>query len=167
MPAAEKVDFVDGLNTLCGAGDAKSRHGIAIHVYACNTSMENRAFYNSDGDFLIVPQQGALDILTEFGKIYVKPNEICVIQQGMRFAVNVSGPSRGYICEVYDGHFVLPSLGPIGANGLAHPRDFLTPTVWFEDRDVEDFQVISKFQGALFTASQSHSCFDVVAWHGE
>lgn len=76
--------------------------------------MENRAFYNSDGDFLIVPQQGALDITTEFGKIYVEPNEICVIQQGMRFTVNVDGPTRGYILEVYDGHFRLPDLGPIG-----------------------------------------------------
>lgn len=109
-----KVDFVDGLSTICGAGEAKGRHGIAIHIYACNTSMENRAFYNSDGDFLIVPQQGALDITTEFGKINVAPNEICVIQQGMRFSVNVSGPSRGYICEVYDGHFKIPDLGPIG-----------------------------------------------------
>lgn len=114
VPTTKKVDFVDGLSTICGAGDAKSRHGIAIHVYACNASMENRAFYNSDGDFLIVPQQGALDITTEFGKISVAPNEICVIQQGMRFSVNVSGPSRGYICEVYDGHFKIPDLGPIG-----------------------------------------------------
>lgn len=110
----EKIDFVDGLHTVCGAGDIKSRHGIAIHIYMCNSSMENRAFYNSDGDFLIVPQEGALDIVTEYGKIYVEPNEICVIQQGMRFAVNVTGPTRGYICEVYNGHFKIPDLGPIG-----------------------------------------------------
>lgn len=110
----EKIDFVDGLHTVCGAGDAKSRHGIAIHIYMCNSSMENRAFYNSDGDLLIVPQEGALDIVTEFGRIYVEPNEICVIQQGMRFAVNVTGPTRGYICEVYNGHFKIPDLGPIG-----------------------------------------------------
>lgn len=80
----------------------------------CNTSMNNRAFYNSDGDFLIVPQQGALDVVTEFGKIFVEPNEICIIQQGMRFSINVTGPTRGYILEVYDGHFKLPDLGPIG-----------------------------------------------------
>jgi homogentisate 1,2-dioxygenase len=85
-----------------------------VHVYTCNASMENRAIYNSDGDFLIVPQQGPLDVITEFGRIYVEPNEICVIQQGMRFAVSVDGPSRGYILEVYDGHFQLPDLGPIG-----------------------------------------------------
>lgn len=51
--ASSKVDFVDGLHTICGAGDPLSRHGIAIHVYLCNASMDNRAFYNSDGDFLI------------------------------------------------------------------------------------------------------------------
>lgn len=109
-----KVDFVEGLSTICGAGDAKSRHGLAIHVFTCNTSMKDRAFYNSDGDFLIVPQQGSLDIVTEFGKLFVEPNEICVIQQGMRFSVNVVGPTRGYILEVFDGHFKLPDLGPIG-----------------------------------------------------
>lgn len=115
VPAAnEKVDFVDGLSTICGAGDAKTRHGLAVYVFACNVSMNDRAFYSSDGDFLIVPQQGDLDITTEFGKILVKPNEICVIQQGMRFSVNVNGPTRGYILEVFDGHFRLPDLGPIG-----------------------------------------------------
>lgn len=109
-----KIDFVDGLSTICGAGDPKTRNGLAIHVYTFNSSMENRAFYNSDGDLLIVPQEGALDIITEFGKLFVEPNEICVIQQGMRFSVNVNGPARGYILEVYDGHFKLPDLGPIG-----------------------------------------------------
>lgn len=29
--------------------------------------MDNIAFYNSDGDFLIVPHEGDLDITTEFG----------------------------------------------------------------------------------------------------
>ena len=53
-------------------------------------------------------------IQTEFGKMKVRSNEIAVIQQGMRFSVDVYGPSRGYILEVYDGHFILPNLGPIG-----------------------------------------------------
>lgn len=153
--------------------------------------MVNRAFYNSDGDFLIgehlnaflcfpsqfslffvclfvfqVPQTGTLDITTEFGRLSVAPNEICVIQQGMRFAVHVTGPSRGYILEVFDGHFRLPDLGPIGANGLANKRDFLTPVAWFEDREVPGFEMVSKFQGALFVAIQGHSPFDVAAWHG-
>lgn len=52
------------------------------------------------------------------------------------------------------------------SNGLAQPRDFLTPTAWFEDRDVDNYEIISKFQGVLFKALQNHSPFDVVAWHG-
>jgi homogentisate 1,2-dioxygenase len=160
------VDFVQGLNTLCGAGDPKGRHGCVVHIYSCNASMEKRAMYNSDGDFLIVPQQGTLNITTEFGKMTVAPNEICVIQQGMRFSVNVDGETRGYILEVFDAHFKLPDLGPIGANGLANPRDFEIPSAWYEDRDIPGFQVISKYQGALFVAEQDHSPFDVVAWHG-
>lgn len=42
----------------------------------------------------------------------------------------------------------------LGANGLANPRDFLTPVAWYEDREVKGYQVISKFQGHLFQASQ-------------
>ena len=41
-----------------------------------------QAMYNSDGDFLIVPQQGTLNITTEFGLIRVEQQEICVIQHG-------------------------------------------------------------------------------------
>ncbi|KAL4710877.1 hypothetical protein ACJJTC_002507 [Scirpophaga incertulas] len=165
-PAKEQVDFVNGLHTVCGAGDPRARHGVAIHVYLCNRSMDRSAFYDSDGDLLIVPQQGVLKITTEFGKMEVAPNEIAVIQLGMRFAVHVDGPSRGYILEVFDGHFKLPDLGPIGANGLANPRDFSTPVAHYEDLEIPDFRIISKYQGALFEASQGHSPFDVVAWHG-
>ncbi|XP_053226939.1 homogentisate 1,2-dioxygenase isoform X2 [Podarcis raffonei] len=162
-----KVDFVTGLHTVCGAGEPRSREGLAIHIFTCNSSMINRCFYNSDGDFLIVPQQGKLLITTEFGKLLVEPNEICVIQQGMRFSVEVFGETRGYILEIYGGHFELPDLGPIGANGLANPRDFLVPVAWYEDRQVaEGYTVVNKYQGKLFTAQQSSSPFNVVAWHG-
>ena len=84
-----------------------------------------------------------------------------------RFSIEVTGPTRGYILEVYDTHFQLPNLGPIGANGLAAPRDFLSPTAAFENREIPTgYQIISKYQGALFVAMQYHSPFDVVAWHG-
>ncbi|XP_075234479.1 homogentisate 1,2-dioxygenase [Lycorma delicatula] len=159
------VNWINGLHTVCGAGDIAGQSGIAIHVFLCNKSMKNVCCYNSDGDFLIVPQYNTLNITTEFGKLLVEPNEICVIQRGMKFSVDVYGPSRGYVLEVFGGHFQLPYLGPIGANGLANPRDFLSPVAWFEDRGCE-FTVISKFQGKLFEAKQSHSSFDVVAWHG-
>jgi homogentisate 1,2-dioxygenase len=61
-----------------------------------------------------VPQQGTLHLTTEFGLLKVDVGEIVVVQQGMRFAVEVSGAARGYVLEVYDAHFVLPNLGPIG-----------------------------------------------------
>ncbi|XP_065057424.1 homogentisate 1,2-dioxygenase-like [Rhopilema esculentum] len=161
------TDFVEGIATVCGAGDPRMRSGLSIMVYVCNIEMKNKCLQNADGDLLIIPQQGVLGITTEFGRMTVEPNEICVIQQGMRFSVHVQGPSRGYILEVYDGHFELPCLGPIGANGLANPRDFLTPVASFEDKSPDGgFEVINKYQGCLFKTVQMHSPFDVVAWHG-
>ncbi|XP_069886233.1 homogentisate 1,2-dioxygenase isoform X2 [Dipodomys merriami] len=159
----KKVDFVRGLHTLCGAGDIRSNNGLAVHIFLCNISMENKCFYNSDGDFLIVPQKGKLLIYTEFGKILVEPNEICVIQRGMRFSIDVFEETRGYILEVYGVHFELPDLGPIGANGLANPRDFLIPVAWYEDRQVPGgYTVINKYQGKLFAAKQDPSIFTVL-----
>lgn len=111
-------DFVDGLRHVAGAGNATVRHGANIYVYCCTKSMTGarRVMCDSDGDLLIVPQQGALRVRTEFGRLLVQPNEICVIMQGMRFAVDIEadGSARGYVLEVYDGHFELPNLGPIG-----------------------------------------------------
>lgn len=80
--------------------------------------------------------------------------------------MEISENSRGYILEVFGQHFVLPDLGPIGANGLANPRDFLTPEAWYEDREVDGYEIIAKYQGKLFVTTQNHSPFDVVAWHG-
>lgn len=159
------TDFVDGLYCMVGAGSPQLRTGFAVHMYLCNKDMVDRAFTSADGDMLIVPQQGALDVQTEMGNLHVKPLEIVVIPKGIRFAVKVSGPSRGYITEVFQGHFTIPDLGPIGANGLANQRDFLTPVAAYEDVD-KSFELIHKYQGKLFIADMDHSVFDVVAWHG-
>uniref|UniRef100_A0A673BDB4 Homogentisate 1,2-dioxygenase n=1 Tax=Sphaeramia orbicularis TaxID=375764 RepID=A0A673BDB4_9TELE len=167
----KKVDFVAGLHTICGAGDAKSRNGIGIHIYTCNTSMVDRCFNNSDGDFLIVHSGSIRPIFhTEHPIFYFTITEIVLLfffQQGMRFSVDVFGETRGYILEVYGAHFELPDLGPIGANGLANPRDFLCPVAWYEDRQVATgYTVINKYQGKLFACQQDFSPFNVVAWHG-
>jgi homogentisate 1,2-dioxygenase len=53
---------------MAGNGDPTLREGIAIHMYAANKSMEKKAFCNNDGDFLILPQQGRIDVQTEFGR---------------------------------------------------------------------------------------------------
>ena len=73
--------------------------------------------------------------------------------------------ARGYICENYGTQFRLPDLGPIGANGLANPRDFETPVAWYEDLEGEMEQV-AKFGGNLWSCAIGHSPLDVVAWHG-
>ncbi|RHZ68909.1 hypothetical protein Glove_292g35 [Diversispora epigaea] len=163
-----KENFIEGLNTLAGAGEPSVKHGLAIHIYLAYTNMINTAFYNSDGDFLIVPQQGRLDITTEFGRMMVSPGEITVIPRGIKFSVNLpDGPSRGYILEVFDNHFELPDLGPIGANGLANPRDFQTPIAHYEnDKLNNDYNVVNKYVGQMYVVKQDHSPFDVIAWHG-
>jgi homogentisate 1,2-dioxygenase len=162
----EKADFLDGIITLGGNGDPAFQTGVAIHIYAANASMEDRFFYDADGELLIVPQDGSLKFHTELGIIGVAPGEICVIPRGVKFRVVLDGESaRGYICENYGLTFRLPELGPIGANGLANSRDFLTPNAAFEDRD-GPFQMVSKFLGRLWVAEIDHSPLDVVAWHG-
>eukprot|EP00993_Chasmostoma_nieuportense_P000234 NODE_1216_length_1603_cov_26.506098_g1147_i0.p1 GENE.NODE_1216_length_1603_cov_26.506098_g1147_i0~~NODE_1216_length_1603_cov_26.506098_g1147_i0.p1 ORF type:complete len:490 (+),score=111.76 NODE_1216_length_1603_cov_26.506098_g1147_i0:88-1470(+) len=161
----DPTDWVQGLVTVCGAGSPEMKAGMAIHMYACNQSMERKTFMTSDGDLLIVPQQGTLSIQTEFGLLTVAPGEICVIQRQMKFKVLVAEPSRGYIAEVYDSHFVLPDLGPIGANGLANPQHFLTPSAHYEDT-CDTWRLVHKFGGQLFAAEMDHSPFDVVGWHG-
>ncbi|VAI67988.1 unnamed protein product [Triticum turgidum subsp. durum] len=166
-PRDVDLDFVDGLYTVCGAGSSFLRHGFAVHMYAANKSMDGCAFCNADGDFLIVPQQGKLLITTECGKMLVPPGEIVVIPQGFRFAVDLpDGPSRGYVSEIFGAHFQLPDLGPIGANGLASARDFLSPTAWFEQAHRPGYVIVQKYGGELFTATQDFSPFNVVAWHG-
>ncbi len=162
----ESTDFVDGLVTMAGNGDPITQSGCGIHLYATNRSMVDRFFYNADGELLIVLQQGRLRFATELGRIDVEPQEIIVIPRGLRFRVELLDESaRGYICENFGANFRLPDLGPIGSNCLANPRDFLTPTAWYEDR-MGQFELVAKFAGNLWSAKIDHSPLDVVAWHG-
>ena len=163
---AEPVNFVEGMVTMGGNGDPELQVGVAIHIYAANRSMEKCYFYDADGEMLIVPQQGALLMRTELGVLRVAPGEICVIPRGIKFQAELpDGDSRGYICENYGTAFRLPELGVIGANGLANPRDFLTPVAAFEDA-AGSYRITSKFLGNLWEAEINHSPLDVVAWHG-
>jgi homogentisate 1,2-dioxygenase len=148
--------------------------------------MEDRFFYNADGEMLIVPELGGLVIYTELGVVEVNPGEVCCLPRGLKFRVLVNAErgmrnadsganpksqipnpksARGYVCENYGQQFRLPDLGPIGANGLANPRDFETPVAWYEDREGKMEQV-AKFGGLLWSCEIDHSPLDVVAWHG-
>jgi homogentisate 1,2-dioxygenase len=162
----QATDFVDGLRTIAGNGSPDAHGGCGIYWYVANRSMQERFFYDADGELLLVPQLGKLRVATELGVIDVEPQEIVVIPRGLRFRVELpEGQARGYICENFGAPLRLPDLGPIGSNGLANPRDFLTPVASYEDRE-GDFELIAKFAGQLWSAPIGHSPLDVVAWHG-
>ncbi|MBD8563006.1 homogentisate 1,2-dioxygenase [Oxalobacteraceae sp. CFBP 8763] len=160
------TDFIDGWVTMAGNGSAEAMTGCAVHLYAANQSMDGRYFYNADAELLIVPQLGRLRIATELGVLDVEPQEIAVIPRGVRFQVTLpDGEARGYLCENFGALLQLPDMGPIGSNGLANPRDFLTPVAQYEDIE-GDFELVTKFGGRLWRAPIGHSPLDVVAWHG-
>lgn len=153
--------------------------------------MTRQAFVNNDGEFLVVPQRGTLDIQTELGYLRVGPGSVAVLPPGFRFSVAIASPSEtpaasGYVLEVFGTHFRLPELGPLGANGLAHVRDFQYPVASFDvdfDRPAArapagsgpvsgshplapGWEVVTKLAGRTYLYAQGHTPFDVVAWHG-
>ncbi len=160
------ADFIESLATLGTNGDASGRSGVAIHLYRATRSMTDRVFYDADGELLLVPQQGNLRLHSEFGPLEVRPGEIAVVPRGVRFRAELpDGPAAGYVCENYGALFRLPELGPIGANGLANPRDFLVPCAAFEET-TGGCELVAKFEGHLWATTLDHSPLDVVAWAG-
>ncbi|WP_199554108.1 homogentisate 1,2-dioxygenase [Sandaracinobacteroides hominis] len=158
------ADWLDGLHTLAGNGSAEEATGVSVHLYACNRSMTGRAFASFDGEMLFVPQAGALEIVTEFGAMTVPPGHVALVPRGCRFRMDVDGPSRGYVLENHGALFRLPDLGPIGSNGLANARDFLSPAARTEPD--APTQIVVKLGGQFWETALPHSPFDVVAWHG-
>ena len=162
----KNTDFIDGLVTIAANGNMATQAGIGIHIYLANKSMQNRYFYNADGEMLFVPQMGAVLMHTECGIMHVKPGEICVIPRGIKFKVELlDKTARGYICENYGAAFDLPERGPVGSDGYANDRDFLTPVAAYEDID-ETCEIVCKFNGDMYACEQDHSPLDVVAWVG-
>ncbi len=162
--AETPLDFIDGLRTVVVNGDADAQTGMAAHLVLANRSMQ-RALVNTDGEMLLVPQQGTLVITTELGVLQVAPGEVALLPRGLAFRVAVSGPTRIYVCENHGAPFRLPELGPIGSNGLANPRDFLAPVAAF-DADPQPTEVVRKVGGRLWRTLSPTSPFNVVAWHG-
>ena len=166
---ASNLNFVESLITVGGSGDPATKAGVSIMLWNCEKSMVDTALVNADGDLLLVPQTGAIDVTTELGKMWVEPGEICVIQRGIPFSINVVDErSSGYIAEIYGGHFKLPDLGPIGANGLADPRHFKTVTAYCDpvEKQEREFTVIHKFAGEWFSYQRQRTIYDVVGWQG-
>jgi homogentisate 1,2-dioxygenase len=167
LPLPERpTDWVEGLVTWAGTGDAALQAGVAVHLYAANRAMKDRVYQCSDGELLIVPQQGSLALFTEFGRVAAAPGEIVAVPRGVKFRVDLpDGRACGYVLENFGLPLRLPELGPIGANGLANARDFLIPKAAYEDVE-RPTEVVVKFLGRLWAAMLDHSPLDVVAWHG-
>ncbi len=131
------TDFVDGLTTLAGNGDSTMHSGVAIHIYAANKSMTDRFFYSADGELLFVPQLGS--IVAPHRTRHPRPRARRDCRHPQRHQVprrTDRTPKLVATCSKTTGsHLRLPDLGPIGANGLANSRDFLTPHAAFDDRD--------------------------------
>ncbi|KAH8681602.1 homogentisate 1,2-dioxygenase [Xylariales sp. PMI_506] len=175
FPVDPEADWLSQ-KLLAQNGDPATKTGVAIWLFSIAKDMQsNTAFSSLDGDVLIVPQSGAIDIQTELGKLLVRQNEICVIPRGIRYRVTLpAGPARGYICELFQSHFRLPDLGAMGSTGLANIRDFQIPTAFFDGQlkgDVAvandtEWTIISRQAGRLWEAKQDHTVFDVAGWHG-
>jgi homogentisate 1,2-dioxygenase len=166
MPIAnpKACDFVDGVRTMVANSHAE---GSAAHHYAFNQPMTDKYFYNADGELIFLPQEGSILLSTEMGNLRVDPLEVAVIPRGVKFKVQglIKGWCRGYLGENLGAPLRLPELGPIGANGLANPRDFQYPVAAFE-RVSQPCTVICKFQNRFWKSDEDHSPLNVVAWHG-
>jgi homogentisate 1,2-dioxygenase len=170
--------FLDGLQIMMSSGTPQTKFGIAIYFYSFDRDMIDEHMYNSDGDFLLMPQSGSLRIDTELGRMMVHPHELCVIPRGITFSVHKQHtddpPTRGYLLENYSGqHFQLPELGPLGSNGLANARDWYHPTAWCKHFDQQqqhstqpDQKIYTKMGSRLFVRTSSFSPYNVIAWHG-
>jgi homogentisate 1,2-dioxygenase len=166
--ASTPVDFLDSLFTYAMNGSPLTGTGCALHLYAFNRNMDQRTLYNADGEFMIVPESGALHLHTELGVLELTPQQIGVVPKGMKFRIQLApgnDRARGYVCENFGLPFQLPELGPIGANGLAHPADFETPTARFEQGEGPG-ELFARYQGSLWRAETPDSPLDTVAWRG-
>ena len=163
---SEPTDFLAGITTFAGAGDPALCQGAAFHLYAATADMARTALCNVDGELVVIPEQGRVHLQTELGRLLVSPGELAIVPRGLRFRVTLpDGSARGFLGELFGGHFVLPERGPIGANGLADERHFLAPVADFED-DPSPWTIVVRQGGRLWETDSPHSPFDVVAWHG-
>lgn len=159
--------FWEGLHRWLINGDPASQHGGSIYLYAANATMEDTVLSSADGEWLLLPQEGTLICHTELGTLTVPPGHLALIPRGMKFqiAVNDHENIRGYVLENYGEPLELPTLGLIGANGLADARHFIAPTAAYQDEE-RAIHWVHGYQGQWWLSELSHHPLDVVAWSG-
>ncbi len=158
-------DFIDGVTTMV---TTQSVPFVASHHYQFNLTMGERFFCNADAELIFIPQVGGVVLKTEMGVLKISPQEIAVIPRGVKFQVEPQTQNTwvtGYLGENSGHPLTLPELGPLGANGLAHARDFIYPHAQFEFSE-GSFELITKLNHLFWSCELKHSPLDVVAWHG-
>jgi len=116
-------------------------------------------------ELLIVPQLGALDIATEFGRIDIAPCEIAVIPRGIKFKVGLKDGPRAAMCAR-----TIVRSSPCRRAGRSAP--IVSPI-----RATSKFggglrgegtacRLTIKWCGGFHVTEIGHSPLDVVAWHG-
>ncbi len=160
-PPLDPINFIESWFAIA------QTHYAATYLYHCNRSMQAEYFSNNDGELLIIPYSGAIELFTEFGTLTIAPGTIVVIPRGVRFKVSVlDSIACGYICENRGTPFSLPNLGLLGANALANPRHFRYPSAAFEKKTTKKCLLICKSQQRWWQAKSDYSPLNVIAWHG-
>lgn len=158
---AKNNDLISGVFHIASSG--QKNH---VYWYNIGQSMVASYFCNYDSEMLFIPVVGQITLATELGKLTAKPGEIIVIPRGINIQLIVDDNlAFGYLAENGGLNFRLPELGPIGANGLAHPRHFSYPEACFENNDVDASQWV-KYLGEIWERKIHNSPLNVVAWHG-
>src|SRR3954470_23600921 len=75
----EGTDFVDGLVTMLANRDPADLEGVAVHLYRATRPMEPRVLVDADGELLIIPQSGTLNLATEMVRIELAPGWVGVV----------------------------------------------------------------------------------------
>jgi homogentisate 1,2-dioxygenase len=172
----QPTTFATGLRTVATNGDVRLQVGMAAHVYTATQDMVGQYLVDADGELLLVPQEGRLRLHTECGLLDVGPGEMALVPRGMVVRITIhpgedgTRRARGYVLENHGQLLELPERGPIGANGLANPRDFRHPVAAYEDVDFaqdDGAELLMKVDGRLVRCPLDHSPLDVVGWHGD
>ena len=162
----EKLTFLSGLRTMTTAGDADTQAGMAAHV-ALVTHRHGQRVFLQCGRRVSGRRAGgaaALPHRVRRDRHRARRNLRHPARRGLPGRA-AGRRARAYVCENYGGAFTLPDRGPIGANCLANPRDFLTPVAAYEDVEGPRTMFV-KWGGELYAAEIGQSPLDVVAWHG-
>ena len=165
LPIPEQpTDFVEGIVTLGGNGDPAMQDGVGIHLYVANASMQDRFFYNADGEMLILPQQGASACAPSLAFSTSSPARSAVIPRGIKFRVDCRKARPAATSARTTGSLPPARTRPDRRQRARQLPRLSNPVAAFEDRE-GTFEWSPNFRASL-ARGIDHSPLDVVAWHG-